>query len=74
MPRGLMMQWFALAEHIRQRNEVMNRRCVEVQRMLEKEGMKSSILKGQGIAELYKEKSGERREKSEHESDAPVGY
>lgn len=53
MSKGLMMQWFALAEQIGQRNEVMNRRCVELQRMLEKEGMKGCILKGQSIAELY---------------------
>ena len=54
MPKGLMMQWFALAEQIRQRNELMNRRCVEVQRMLEEEGLRSSILKGQGVARLYR--------------------
>ena len=54
MPRGLMMQWFAQAEQIRQRNELMNHRCVEVQRLLAKEGLKSSILKGQGVARLYR--------------------
>ena len=53
LPRGLMMQWFALAEQIRQRNEVMNRRCVEVQQVLAREGMGSCILKGQGVARLY---------------------
>lgn len=53
MPKELLMQWFALAEQIRQRNEVMNRRCVEVQRMLAEEKMKCCILKGQGIAQLY---------------------
>ena len=53
MPFRLKMQWFAVAEQIRQRNEVMNRRCVEVQRLLAKEGLKSSILKGQGVATLY---------------------
>ena len=53
MPKGLIMQWFALAEQIRQRNVVMNRRCVEVQQLLAKEGLKSSILKGQGVAKLY---------------------
>ena len=54
MPKGLMMQWFALAEQIKQRNEVMNRRCVEVQRMLAEDGLRSSILKGQGVARLYR--------------------
>lgn len=51
---GLMMQWFVLAEQIRQRNEVMNRRCVEVQRILAEDGLRSSILKGQGVARLYR--------------------
>ena len=50
---SLRMQWLALATQIKQRNEVMNRRCVELQRMLEKEGMKGCILKGQSIVELY---------------------
>ena len=35
------------------RNELINRRCVELQQMLEKEGMESCILKGQGVARLY---------------------
>ena len=53
MPFRLKLQWFALAEQIKQRNEVINRRCVEVQRLLAEDGMRSSILKGQGVAELY---------------------
>lgn len=53
MPVQLKMQWFALAESVKQRNDLMNRRCVEVQRMLEAEGMRGSILKGQGVARLY---------------------
>lgn len=54
MPVRLKLQWFALATQIKARNELMNRRCVEVQRMLTEEGMKSCILKGQGVAKLYK--------------------
>lgn len=53
MPVQLKMKWFALAESVKQRNELMNRRCVELQQMLEKEGMESCILKGQGVARLY---------------------
>ena len=54
MPIQLKMQWFALAESVKQRNELMNSRCVEVQRMLDEKGMKCCILKGQGVAKLYK--------------------
>ena len=53
LPELLKMQWLALATQIQARNELMNRRCVEVQRLLAKEGLKSSILKGQGVAVLY---------------------
>lgn len=49
----LKMQWLALATQIQARNEMMNRKCVELQRVLAEEGMKSCILKGQGVAELY---------------------
>ena len=53
MPVRLKLQWFALATQIKARNELLNHRCVEVQRMLTEEGMKSCILKGQGVARLY---------------------
>ena len=53
MPKGLMMHWFALAEQIRQRNEVMNERVCELQRLLEVDGLRACMLKGQGVATLY---------------------
>ena len=54
IPMDLNMKWLGMAAKIQQRNELMNRRCVEVQRMLAKEGMRMSILKGQGVARYYK--------------------
>ena len=53
MPVQLKMQWFALAESVKQRNELMNRRCGELQTELQAEGFRSCILKGQGVALLY---------------------
>ena len=53
IPTDLYMKWLGMAAKIQQRNELMNRRCVEAQRLLAKEGLKSSILKGQGVARLY---------------------
>ena len=50
----LKLQWFSLATQIKARNELLNHRCVEVQRMLTEEGMKSCILKGQGVAKFIK--------------------
>jgi len=53
LPKRLMMQWLALAEGIRQRNVLMNNRCVELLRMMNNEGLRCAILKGQGVAALY---------------------
>lgn len=52
-PRDLLLQWFAVANQIQTRNELMNRRCKELQLMLAEGGIRSSILKGQSIARLY---------------------
>lgn len=54
MPVQLKLQWFALEESVKKRNVVINQRCVELQRMLAEEGKESCILKGQGVAKLYK--------------------
>ena len=53
MPVQLKMQWFALAESVKQKNEVMNRKCAEVYNALTTEGFRCVILKGQGVATLY---------------------
>lgn len=49
----LYLQWMGMAAKIQQRNEVLNRQCMEVQKMLAEVGFQSSILKGQGVASLY---------------------
>ena len=59
LPKRLMMQWLALAEGIRQRNVLMNNRCVELLRMMNNEGLRCAILKGQGVAALYNSIDGE---------------
>ncbi len=53
LPKQLMMQWFALAEQIKQKNVLVNERVCELQRLLEADGLRACVLKGQGIAELY---------------------
>ena len=47
------LDWMADAATLHEKNEVMNRRCVELQDKLSESGMRSSILKGQGIARYY---------------------
>lgn len=49
----LYLTWMGMAAKIQQRNEVVNRQCVELQERLTKEGFRSCILKGQGNAENY---------------------
>lgn len=52
-PKQLMMQWYALAEQIKQRNKFVNERVYELQRLLEADGLRACVLKGQGVALLY---------------------
>ena len=52
-PEMLYLTWMGMAAKIQQRNEVVNRRCVELQEKLAKDGMRCSILKGQGVGSLY---------------------
>lgn len=63
-PLGLLLQWFALAEQIKQRNRLLNARAKELTEKFAEGGFLSCVLKGQGVAELYNAKSGERSEKS----------
>ena len=53
LPKLLKMQWLGLVVQIQNRNELINKRCVELQRRLEEDGIRSCILKGQGVATLY---------------------
>ncbi len=52
-PKGLLLQWFALAEQIKQRNRLVNARTCELQKLLEDDGLRACVLKGQGVARLY---------------------
>lgn len=49
----LYLQWMGMAAKIQQRNEVVNRQCVEVQKKIEADGFRTYIMKGQGNAALY---------------------
>lgn len=52
-PEMLYLAWMGLAAKIQQRNEVVNRQCVDLQKRLSSDGFESSILKGQGVGALY---------------------
>ena len=55
VPRKVVLKWYAVSEQIRRRNEVLNRRCVELTEMLRRDGFACCILKGQGNAMMYPE-------------------
>ncbi|MDD5891458.1 MAG: nucleotidyltransferase family protein [Bacteroidales bacterium] len=54
LPVSLRMEWLAMAAQIQARNELINRRCLELQQMLAENGLKGCVLKGRGVADLYK--------------------
>ena len=47
------LTWMGMAAKIQQRNEVVNKQCVGLQKLLATDGLRSSILKGQGVALYY---------------------
>lgn len=53
IPPKAYQHWLGAAVHIQQRNELMNRRCVEFEKKLTEDGYKSCVLKGQGLDALY---------------------
>lgn len=54
-PEMLYLTWMGMAAKIQQRNENLNKQCVELQERLAADGYDSCILKGQGVAQLYDE-------------------
>lgn len=55
IPGELYDYWLGTAALIQQQNQKVNKQCVEVCNKLQEAGFKCSILKGQGIAQLYNE-------------------
>lgn len=51
----LLYEWIGLAEQIKQRNVLLNKRCVEIMRHFDEAGFRCCILKGQGNAQMYPE-------------------
>ena len=55
IPEDVYFQWMGMAAKIQKRNEDVNRQCVELQVRLAADGIRSCILKGQGVGALYGE-------------------
>ena len=52
-PQDLLFEWIGATETIRATNELLNKRCRKLQAKLSEAGIRSSILKGQAVAEYY---------------------
>lgn len=52
-PLELKYKWIGICNKIRQKNLVINKRCVELSHIFASQGFHSCILKGQGNAQMY---------------------
>lgn len=53
LSESLKIQWIGLALQIKRRNALIDVRCLELTKMLNKEGYECCLLKGQAFAHLY---------------------
>ena len=52
-PEKLYLKWMGMAAKIQQRNEAIGKQCADLPKRLSDAGLRSSILKGQGVDQLY---------------------
>ena len=57
MPEMLYLKWMGMAAKIQQKNELMNAKTKEALAFFREKGFPCQVLKGQGIAALYREAS-----------------
>ena len=55
MSEDLFFDWMGTAAQINMKNEIVNKQCVQLQKRLATDGLRSCALKGQGVATLYGE-------------------
>ena len=53
LPIGLKMKWLGMSAMVQKQNERMNQRCAELHDYMAEIGLRSCVLKGQGVALLY---------------------
>ncbi|MCM1372257.1 MAG: nucleotidyltransferase family protein [Bacteroides sp.] len=61
MPELQYLTWMGMAAKIQQRNQEVNNQCAILWKRLTADGLRSCILKGQGVAQLYGSLSGLRQ-------------
>ncbi|HBJ76822.1 MAG TPA: hypothetical protein DDY68_03090 [Porphyromonadaceae bacterium] len=60
-PKELYCSWLATVATIQERNTLFNKKCVELQEIIQKKGFSSCILKGQSLSPYYGELSSLRQ-------------
>lgn len=55
MSEDLYFDWMGTAAQINMKNEIVNKQCVQLQKRLSTDGLRSCVLKGQGVDTLYSE-------------------
>ena len=55
MSEMLYLTWMGMTAKIQQKNQTVDEQCVALQKRLSADGLRSSILKGQGVGRLYAE-------------------
>ena len=49
----ILLQWIGVGQMIEQQNRLLNEHCIELLERIQESGLHGTILKGQGIAQLY---------------------
>lgn len=74
LPSELKLKWLALTSGIQLRNEVVNQRCVKLQKFFTREGFDTYVMKGQGNAVLYGDELGLLRQSGDIDVFLDGGY
>lgn len=52
-PMEVLFEWIGIGEQIKGQNDLLNKRCLDLQEDFSKAGFRSCVLKGQGNAQFY---------------------
>lgn len=56
-PKRVLLKWFTNVERIKEKNKELNQTAIKVTLKFNKDGFRSAILKGQGVAQYYPDPS-----------------
>lgn len=73
-PQELIYRWFSETEIIKRRNNIVSKQCYQVQSKFSEAGIRSSILKGQGVAQYYGEELSSFRQSGDIDVYADGGF